>query len=102
MFAQMASRFAAFGRRRKGSSGTPIGPRLLPFVLALLAHGCSAAPPVPVAGPDPADPGARAPPVGYRSTVGSYRSQRPVEPGPWGEENQSVTPQPKSGHEGHR
>ena len=97
MFTQMASRFAAFGRRRKGSSGTPIRPRLLPFFLALLTHGCSTAPPASVAGADPADPRAPTPPVGYRSNVGPYQSQRPVEPAPWGEQNQRVAPQPKSG-----
>src|SRR6266545_2656764 len=72
---------------------------LVPAVALLLA-GCIDAPRAPVAGPDPADPGARAPRVGYRSTIGSYKSQRPVEPGPWGEQNQSVVPQPKSPHEG--
>jgi hypothetical protein len=66
-------------------------------VLALLLAGCTDAPRVPAAGPDPSDPGARAPRVGYRSTVGSYKSQRPVEPAPWGEQNQRVAPQPKPG-----
>jgi hypothetical protein len=47
--------------------------------------------------PDPADPRAPAPGVGYRSTIAPYKRQRPVEPGPWGEQNQRVTPQPKSG-----
>jgi hypothetical protein len=65
--------------------------------LALLLAGCGDRPPLPVAGPDPADPGTRTPPVGYRSTVGSYRSQRPVDPAPWGEQNQQVAPAPKSG-----
>jgi hypothetical protein len=70
--------------------------------LALLLAACTDAPRPPVAGADPSDPGARAPPVEYRSTLGPYKSQRPVEPGPWGEQNQSVAPQPKSPHEGHR
>jgi hypothetical protein len=52
---------------------------------------------LPVAGPDPADPSARAPRVDYRSTTGAYKSQRPVEPAPWGEQNERVTPAPKSG-----
>ena len=65
--------------------------------LALLLAGCGDPPRLPVAGPDPADPGARTPPVGYRSTIGSYKSQRPVEPGPWSEQNERVAPQPKSG-----
>ena len=61
--------------------------------LALLLTGCL---PTPLVGPDPSDPGARTPPVGYRSTIGPYRSQRPVSPAPWGEQNERVTPQPKS------
>jgi hypothetical protein len=64
--------------------------------LILLLVGCTDAPRVPVAGSDPSDPGARAPRVGYRSTIAPYNSQRPVEPGPWGEQNQRVAPQPKS------
>jgi hypothetical protein len=74
----------------------------LPLVLTFLTPGCSAAPPVPLAGADPSDPGARAPRVDYRSTVGSYKSQRPVEPGPWDEQNQRVIPQSNSSHEQHR
>jgi len=93
MFTQMAWRFAASRRRRDVSSKVRIASALLPFVLTLLTHGCSGAP--PLAGADPSDPGARAPPVGYRSTIAPYKSQRPVEPGPWGEQN--IAPQPKSG-----
>jgi hypothetical protein len=102
MFTQMAWRFVASGRRRDVSSGAPIASLLLPLLLALLTHGCSAAPPAPLAGADPSNPGARAPRVDYRSTLGSYKSQRPVEPAPWGEQNQRVTPQSKSDHEQHR
>jgi hypothetical protein len=65
--------------------------------LLLMLAGCADAPRVPAAGPDPADPGARAARVGYRPTVGGYSSQRPVEPAPWGEQNESVAPAPKSG-----
>ena len=65
--------------------------------LAVLLAGCTDAPRSPVAGADPADPGARAPRVDYRSTIGSYKSQRPVSPGPWREQNEQVTPAPKSG-----
>jgi hypothetical protein len=102
MFTHIAWRAAASGRRRIASAGTLIASLLLPLVLSLLTDGCSAPPPAAVAGPDPSDPGARGPRVDYRSTVGPYKSQRPVEPGPWDEQNQSVTPQPKSDHEGHR
>jgi len=97
MLTQIAWRFAARGRRRNASSGTPIALLLLPFVLALFTQGCSGAPPAPLAAADPSDPAARAPPVGYRSTIGSYKSQRPVEPAPWGEQNERVAPQSKSG-----
>ena len=64
---------------------------------ALLLAGCADAPRTPAAGPDPADPGARVPRVDYRSTVGTYRSQRPVDPAPWVEQNERVAPAPKSG-----
>jgi hypothetical protein len=78
------------------------GVRAIVPALALLLAACTDAPRAPVARADPSDPGARAPRVDYRSAIGSYKSQRPVEPGPWGEQNQGVTPQPKSPHEGHR
>jgi hypothetical protein len=65
--------------------------------LVLLLAGCADTPRLPLAGPDPADPGARAPRVDYRSTIGSYKSRRPVGPAPWDELNQGVAPAPKSG-----
>ena len=92
MLTQIAWRFAISGRRRNASSLV-----LLPFALAFFTNGCSGAPPAPLAAGDPSDPAARAPPVGYRSTIGSYKSQRPVEPAPWGEQNERVAPGPKSG-----
>ena len=96
MLTQIAARFVAPGRRRNASFGPPIASLLLLLLLAPLTHGCSGAPPAPLAAADPSDPGARAPPVGYRSTIGSYKSQRPVEPAPWGEQNERVAPRPKS------
>jgi hypothetical protein len=65
--------------------------------LAILLAGCTDAPRSPAAGADPADPQARAPRVDYRSNIGSYKSQRPVSPGPWREQNEQVAPAPKSG-----
>jgi hypothetical protein len=53
------------------------------------------APPAPSAGPDPSDPAAPAAPVVYRSTLSGYKSQRPVEPRPWGEQNERVAPPAK-------
>lgn len=64
-------------------------------MLALLAASCSALPPQPLAGPDPADPSARAAAVGYRPTIGPYASQRPVDPKPWQQQNERVSPTPK-------
>jgi hypothetical protein len=63
---------------------------------ALATPGCSAPPVAPVVGPDPSNPAARAPAVDYRSTTAPYSSRRPVEPGPWREQNERATPQPKS------
>jgi len=69
---------------------------VLIFSALTAVSGC-AAPSQPPAGPDPADPSVRVPPAGYRSTLGAYRSQRPVEPGDWRDINERITPQPKSG-----
>src|SRR5262245_13717669 len=63
---------------------------LLAFPLAAMVAVCSAVPPVPFAGADPSDPSARTRSVEYRSTP--YKSQRPVEPKPWQEQNRQVTP----------
>jgi hypothetical protein len=96
----MSTRFwmraAVSGRPRP-----PIPSRLrLDFIAALaiflMTAGCSAAPPSPVAGVDPANPQARVRPVAYRSVIGPYVSQRPVEPAPWTEQNERVAPQPQS------
>lgn len=56
-------------------------------VCALLLQGCTATPPRPLAGDDASDPAARVPAVGYRSVLGSYSTQRPVEPSAWRERN---------------
>jgi len=66
---------------------------LIPMVMLA---ACRDAPAPPLAGPHPADPAAPTAGVRYRSTTGGYTSQRPVEPAPWGEQNQRVAPQPKS------
>jgi hypothetical protein len=52
---------------------------------------------VPLAGADPADPGAKVAGVGYRSTIAPYSSLRPVAPSSWREQNDRVAPAPKSG-----
>jgi len=52
---------------------------------------------VPLAGADPADPGAKVAGVGYRSTIEPYTSLRPTTPASWREQNDRVAPTPKSG-----
>jgi hypothetical protein len=60
--------------------------------IAVLSASCAPTLPAAVAGPDPADPNVRVPAVQYRSTIASYRSRRPVEPGPWQKQDESVKP----------
>jgi hypothetical protein len=65
------------------------------FALAALAQGCTAQTVPPLAGPDPANPAARAKATAYRSDIAPYESRRSVEPRPWQEQNQQVAPTPK-------
>jgi len=69
----------------------------LALIVALAVAGCRDAPVSRAVAADPADPAARVPRVGYRSTIGPYTSQRPVSPGPWREQNERAAPPPKSG-----
>jgi hypothetical protein len=61
---------------------------------ALVLGGCMPTA-VPLAGADPADPGAKVAGVGYRSTVAPYTSLRPTAPSSWREQNDRVAPAPK-------
>ena len=90
-----ASSAVFFGRQPTALLQGWRGKAALLFVLAALIAGCADVPPRPLIGADPADPAARVPPVRYRSTIGPYTSQRPVEPAPWGEQNERVAPEPK-------
>jgi hypothetical protein len=63
--------------------------------LALLAPGCTPIPPQPFQSADPSDMDARVPAATYRPVLGNYNSQRPVEPAPWRERTDRVTPAPK-------
>ena len=65
-------------------------------VTALTLGGCMPMV-VPLAGADPADPGAKVAGVGYRSTIAPYTSLRPTAPSSWREQNDRVAPAPKSG-----
>jgi hypothetical protein len=64
-------------------------------LLAASAQGCATQPTSLYAATNPADPTAKIPAVRYRSTLGPYRSERPVEPVPWREQNERVAPAPK-------
>lgn len=94
MFAQFGAIFAAVGSAVKIFA---IRFRTLAGLLAaaVALAGCMPAT-VPLAGPDPADPGAKVSGVGYRSTISPYTSLRPVGPSSWREQNERVTPAPKS------
>lgn len=85
-----AMRSAVRGRAGALRRSAPIAALSAAFLVA----GCTAPPP-PLAGADPADPAARVAAAGYRSTLSGYRSQRPVEPGSWIEQNQRVAPENK-------
>ena len=64
-------------------------------VTALALGGCMPTT-APLAGADPADPGARVAGVGYPSTIAPYTSRRPTAPSSWREQNDRVAPAPKS------
>ena len=96
MFAQIARHVVASGRRPNALLQNRLGPLILLLCTALFAQGCRTDPPLsPYVGPDPSDPRAPAARSTYQSTLGSYSSQRPVEPTPWREQNQGVAPAPK-------
>lgn len=63
---------------------------------AMTLGGC-VLPTAPLVGADPADPGVKVARVGYRSSIAPYSSLRPTAPSSWKEQNQRVTPTPKSG-----
>jgi hypothetical protein len=69
--------------------------KLIVIALTLLLVAACTPRSYPIAGADPADPGVPVPPVRYQSTLGGYAPQRPVSPGPWRQQNEQVTPQPK-------
>ncbi|MGT2440937.1 hypothetical protein ACU4GH_39835 [Bradyrhizobium betae] len=95
MFAQLGAILAAvqsvagkvFGNRFRTIAATA--------ATALALGGCMRTP-APLAGPDPADPNVRVAGVGYRSGIAPYTSMRPTAPSGWKEQNQRVTPSPKS------
>ncbi|MGY2901018.1 hypothetical protein [Bradyrhizobium sp. URHC0002] len=94
MSAQYGAWFAAVDSARERQSVFNSVIRGAVIALAIAASGCTPAT-TRVADADPADPGARAAGVGYRSTIAPYTSLRPSTPAPWRERNDSVTPKPR-------
>jgi hypothetical protein len=90
MFAHRFCVRAAFGRPLAMSARNLTA---LAVVAAVLA-ACSQVP-QPSAGADPSDPRSSARPMTYRSVIGPYESQRPVEPAPWRDQNERITPPAK-------
>jgi len=69
--------------------------KFIAIALALVAAACTPLS-YPVAGADPSDPSVPVPAARYRSALGAYEKQRPVEPGSWREQNERVTPPSRS------
>lgn len=88
MFAQ-CSRFTAV----KSAGGAKSRIFILAAVIALAVSACTS--PLPSNYVRSADPSAATPAVVNSSVVRGYISQRPVEPGSWLEQNQSVAPRQK-------
>jgi hypothetical protein len=97
MRAQFRAILAAVGSVAQGIFGHRFSALAGVAGVALTLGGCLPAA-VPLAGADPADPGARVAGAGYRSTVAPYTSLRPTAPSPWREQNDRVAPAPKSDH----
>ncbi len=81
--------------KRTGSGRCVIAKVSVLLALVTAVGGCTAAPRLHAFADDPADPSARVPTTGYRSTIGSYTSLRPVEPSSWREQNERVAPRPR-------
>jgi hypothetical protein len=81
--------------KRTGSGSCAIAKVSILLTLVLAVSACTTAPRLHAFADDPADPSARVPATGYRSTLGSYTRLRPVEPLPWREQNERVTPRPR-------
>ena len=96
MFAQHQATAAAFLRRQCGTLFRR-SIHAAALLCALLAVAGCTAPLQPTAALDPSNPEIRVPTTGYRSTLGPFTSQRPVDPADWKGTNQRITPQPKSG-----
>lgn len=90
---------AAVSKRQWGvSHQRRLGRLAILSIVAAFLQGCAAPLPSPSVGPDPSNPAAPAPRVGYRSTIAPFTSMRPVEPAAWQKQNDRVAPAPHSSH----
>ena len=96
MSAQIGATVATVGSVVRGIFGRRFGTFAGVALAAMTLGGC-AVPLAPLVGADPADPAAKVAGVGYRSSIAPYSSLRPTVPSGWKEQNQRVTPTPKSG-----
>ncbi len=101
MFQHWQAHAASFERLRTTKYLHRLRKQASILFLAGVVQGCAATPMAPFAGLDPSDASARIPAVSYHSTIGSFASQRPVEPAPWTEVNEPVAPAPKPVPEPH-
>ncbi len=95
MFAQLGAILAAVKSVVEKILGNRFGAIARMAAAALSLGGCI--PTVPLVGADPADPNVPVAGVSYRSGIAPYTSMRPTAPSGWKEQNQRVTPSPKSG-----
>jgi hypothetical protein len=95
MFAQLGAILAAVRSVVERLSRIKIRTSIGMAVTAFALGGCMPTM-APLAGADPADPGAKVAGVGYRSTIAPYTSLRPTAPSSWREQNDRVAPARKS------
>ncbi len=67
---------------------------VVPMALAVVLSAC-APPPQLAVGPDPTNPNAPVPRLGYTPVTAGTVDFRPVEPKPWLERNRAVAPKQK-------
>lgn len=89
---------AQFGRALAHIFAGRVGRQSIRFAavlvaIAFLVPACTEAP--RPHGIQSANPDAAVPAVRHNSVVRGYLSQRPVEPGPWLEQNENVAPRPR-------
>jgi len=97
MLAQFGANFAAVHSVAGQFNRCRFGILLAGVAVAAVTLGGCMPTTVPLIGVDPADPGVRVAGVRYRSTIAPYTSLRPTAPAPWRQQNERVTPAPKSG-----